>query len=49
MIASNAKGMSTLLLSILADQGLLDWDQQVVDVYPSFRLGADSTTEAGVS
>ncbi|WP_297730321.1 serine hydrolase [uncultured Maricaulis sp.] len=46
MIASNTKGMSTLLLSILVDQGLLDWDQPVVDLYPSFRLGSDSTTES---
>lgn len=46
MIASNAKGLSTLLLSILVDQGLLDWDQPVIDVYPAFRLGSDDTTNA---
>ena len=46
MIASNTKGMSTLLLSILVDRGELDWDQQVVDLYPEFRLGSDSTTES---
>lgn len=46
MIASNTKGMSTLLLSVLVDQGLLDWDQPVIDLYPEFRLGSDSTTEA---
>jgi len=46
MIASNTKGMSTLLLSILVDQGELDWDQRVVDLYPEFRLGSDSTTES---
>lgn len=46
MIASNAKGMSTLLLSILVDRGALGWDQPVVELYPSFRLGSDSTTEA---
>jgi CubicO group peptidase (beta-lactamase class C family) len=46
MIASNTKGMSTLLLSILADEGKLQWDQRVVDLYPSFRLGDDSTTQA---
>ena len=46
MIASNTKGMSTLLLSILVDQGLLDWEQPVVDLYPSFRLGSDETTNA---
>lgn len=46
MIASNTKGMSTLLLSILVDRGELDWDQQVVDLYPEFRLGSDSTTQS---
>lgn len=46
MIASNTKGMTTLLLSKLADEGKLRWDQKVVDVYPSFRLGSDATTKA---
>ncbi|HZZ70182.1 MAG TPA: serine hydrolase domain-containing protein [Phenylobacterium sp.] len=46
MIASNTKGMSTLLLSVLADEGKLRWDQKVVDLYPSFRLGSDATTKA---
>ena len=46
MVASNTKGMSTLLLSILADEGKLGWDQRVIDLYPSFRLGSDETTKA---
>ncbi|MEG3144273.1 serine hydrolase domain-containing protein [Sphingomonas sp. RT2P30] len=46
MIASNTKGMSTLLLSILADEGKLRWDQHVTDLYPSFRLGSDATTRS---
>jgi CubicO group peptidase (beta-lactamase class C family) len=46
MIASNTKGMSTLLLSILADEGKLRWDQKVTDLYPSFRLGDDATTQS---
>ena len=46
MIASNTKGMSTLLLSILADEGKLRWDQHVTDLYPSFRLGNDATTRS---
>jgi len=44
MAASNTKGMSTLLLSTLADEGKLRWDQPVVELYPSFRLGDDATT-----
>ena len=43
-IASNTKGMATLLLSSLVDEGKLDWDDKVVDVYPQFRLGSDETT-----
>jgi CubicO group peptidase (beta-lactamase class C family) len=46
MIASNTKGMATLLLSILADDGKLDWDQKVVDLYPEFRLGSDEVTQS---
>lgn len=46
MIASNTKGMATLLLSVLADERKLDWDQRVVDLYPSFRLGDDATTQS---
>jgi CubicO group peptidase (beta-lactamase class C family) len=44
MIASNTKGMSTLLLSELVDEGKLDWNEPVTRVYPSFRLGSDATT-----
>ncbi|MBB4630888.1 serine hydrolase domain-containing protein [Sphingosinicella soli] len=46
MIASNTKGMATLLLSVLADEGKLQWDQRVVDLYPAFRLGDDATTQS---
>ena len=46
MIASNTKGMATLLLSVLADEGKLRWDQPVTELYPSFRLGSDTTTKA---
>jgi CubicO group peptidase (beta-lactamase class C family) len=46
MIASNTKGMATLLLSVLADEGKLKWDQKVVDLYPDFRLGSDEVTRS---
>lgn len=48
MIASNTKGMSTLLLAMLADEGKVRWDQPVTEVYPTFRLGSDATTRAVV-
>ena len=46
MIASNTKGLATLLLSVLADEGKLRWDQPVTELYPAFRLGDDATTQA---
>jgi CubicO group peptidase (beta-lactamase class C family) len=45
MAASNTKGMTTLLLARLVDQGKLKWDQPVVDVYPKFKLGSEETTK----
>ncbi|WP_199193054.1 serine hydrolase domain-containing protein [Allosphingosinicella deserti] len=44
MIASNTKGMATLLLAKLVDEGKLRWDQPVTDVYPAFKLGSSETT-----
>jgi CubicO group peptidase (beta-lactamase class C family) len=46
MIASNTKGLATLLLSVLADEGKLRWDQPVTELYPEFRLGSDATTKS---
>src|SRR3546814_15061011 len=46
MIASNTKGLSTLLLSVLADEGKLRWDQKVTELYPVFRLGNDEVTRS---
>lgn len=45
MAASNTKGMTTLLLAELVDQKKLGWDQPVVDIYPSFKLGDAETTK----
>lgn len=45
MIASNTKGMATLLLATLVDEGKLAWDQKVSEVYPEFRLGSQETTD----
>jgi CubicO group peptidase (beta-lactamase class C family) len=45
MAASNTKGMTTLLLSELVDQKKLKWDEPVIDVYPSFKLGNADTTK----
>lgn len=39
LTASNTKGMTTLLLAKLVDEGRLSWDQPVTNAYPAFRLG----------
>ena len=44
MAASNTKGMTTLLLATLADQGKLRWEQPVTQLYPPFALGNADTT-----
>lgn len=44
MIASNTKGLTTLLLAKLVDEGKLGWKEKVTQVYPSFRLGSEATT-----
>jgi len=46
MIASNTKGLSTLLLAKMVDLGKVRWDEPVVEVYPSFRLGDDTVTKS---
>ncbi len=45
MVASNTKGMATLLLARQVDAGKVGWDQPVTEVYPTFRLGSDATTK----
>jgi CubicO group peptidase (beta-lactamase class C family) len=45
MVASNTKGMSTLLLAKQVDAGKVGWEQPVTQVYPAFRLGSDATTK----
>jgi hypothetical protein len=45
MIASNTKGLTTLMLAKLVDEGKLQWDEPVTQVYPPFRLGSAATTK----
>jgi len=44
IIASNTKGLTTLLLAKLVDDGELDWTTTVTDLMPTFQLGDDETT-----
>lgn len=45
MIASNSKGLTTLLLAKLVDEGKIGWKDKVVDVLPGFKLGDEETTQ----
>jgi CubicO group peptidase (beta-lactamase class C family) len=45
MIGSNTKGMTTLLMAKLVDEGKLSWDRPVTSVYPQFKLGNPETTK----
>jgi hypothetical protein len=45
MAASNTKGMTTLLLAKLVDEGKVKWDDFVTAAYPRFKLGDARTTE----
>jgi CubicO group peptidase (beta-lactamase class C family) len=45
MIGSNTKGMTTLLMAKLVDEGKLSWDRRAMDVYPQFKLGNAETTK----
>ena len=45
MAASNTKGMTTLLLAKLVDEGKVKWDDFVTKAYPRFKLGDAQTTE----
>jgi CubicO group peptidase (beta-lactamase class C family) len=45
MAASNTKGMTTLLLARLVDEGKVKWDDFVTKAYPKFKLGDAKTTE----
>jgi CubicO group peptidase (beta-lactamase class C family) len=45
MAASNTKGMTTLLLAKLVDEGKVKWDDFVIKAYPKFKLGDAKTTE----
>lgn len=44
LVSSNTKGMTTLMLAKLIDEGKLTWDMPVTRVYPAFKLGDAETT-----
>jgi CubicO group peptidase (beta-lactamase class C family) len=44
MVASNTKGLTTLLLAKLVDEGKIGWKDPVTRIMPDFRLGDEETT-----
>ncbi len=45
MIASNTKGLTTLMLAKLVDAKKLTWDAPVTSILPQFKLGNDEVTK----
>lgn len=46
LVASTTKSMSSLLVAAFVDQGELDWDEKVTDVWPDFRAPTDALTQS---
>lgn len=44
LVASTTKSMSSLLVATYVDQGLLRWDQPVIEAWPGFRAPTDALT-----
>ena len=44
-VGSVTKSMTALLLGTLADEGVLAWDDRVVDLWPEFRAPTDELTQ----
>jgi CubicO group peptidase (beta-lactamase class C family) len=44
-IASNTKSMTSLLVAQFVDDGVLGWDDRVVDVWPAFRAPTPELTQ----
>ncbi len=43
-IGSTTKSMTSMLLATLVDEGLLAWDQPVVEIWPAFKLSDPAVT-----
>ncbi len=46
MIASNTKALTTLLLAKLVEEHRMNWDSQVISLFPDFKLGDSETTRS---
>lgn len=44
-VASTTKSMTSLLVATFVDEGLLTWDQPVIDAWPAFRAPTDELTQ----
>ncbi len=44
LIGSTTKSLTTLMMAMLVDEGVLAWDRPVIDVYPDFALADPEIT-----
>jgi len=44
-VGSTSKAMNSLLLATLVDEGKLDWDRRVVEIWPDFKLSDPAVTQ----
>lgn len=45
MIGSTGKSLTTLMMATLVDAGLMEWDQKVVDILPTFAVADPEITQ----
>ena len=43
-IGSTNKSMTAMLIATLVDDGLLEWDTPIIEIYPDFELSSDEST-----
>jgi CubicO group peptidase (beta-lactamase class C family) len=45
MIGSTTKSMTTMMMATLVDDGLMEWDQPVVDILPTFAVADEELSQ----
>lgn len=45
MIGSTTKSFTTMMMAVLVDEGLMDWDTKVVDILPTFAVNDPDITQ----
>lgn len=45
-VGSTTKAMTSMMIATLVDEGVLDWDTPVIEIYPEFKLPTDELTQS---